>query len=59
MNDPVTRLREDGLQVTERCPAMMRPVAGGPHCTADRITEDVRIESAAVSWPAVYDAPRC
>jgi len=56
--DPATRLREHGLQVTAQRLAVLRSVASWPHCTADRVAEDVRAHIGAISRQAVYDALR-
>lgn len=57
-HDPATRLRAHGLQVTAQRLAVLRAVAGRPHCTADRVAEQVRTEIGAISRQAVYDALR-
>lgn len=49
-------LRENGLQVTAQRLAVLRAVAGLPHCTADQVAEAVRAEIGAISRQAVYDA---
>ena len=55
-NDPSQLLREHGVQVTAQRLAVMRAVAGRPHCTADVVAEEVRAEIGAISKQAVYDA---
>lgn len=55
-DDPARLLREHGLQVTVQRLAVLRAVAGHPHCTADDVAEDVRAEIGTVSRQAVYDA---
>jgi len=54
--DPVTTLREHGVQVTAQRLAVLRAVSGRPHSTADVVAEDVRAEIGAISRQAVYDA---
>ena len=49
-------LRDHGLQVTAQRLAVLRAVAGRPHCTADKVAEEVRAETGAISRQAVYDA---
>ena len=56
--DPASVLRENGLQITAQRLAVLRAVASRPHCTADRVAEDVRAEIGAISRQAVYDALR-
>lgn len=56
--DPAKLLRDHGLQVTAQRLAVLRAVTGRPHCTADRVAEDVRAEIGAISRQAVYDALR-
>ncbi|MBL8727182.1 MAG: transcriptional repressor [Planctomycetes bacterium] len=56
--DPAARLRAHGLQVTAQRLAVLRSVARWPHCTADRVADDVRAEIGAISRQAVYDALR-
>jgi Fur family transcriptional regulator, stress-responsive regulator len=48
-------LRENGLQVTAQRLAVLRAVAGRPHCTADEVSELVRTVIGAISKQAVYD----
>lgn len=48
-------LREQGVNVTAQRLAIMRAVAGRPHCTADDIAGDVRAELGTISRQAVYD----
>ena len=55
-SDPAKLLREQGLQVTAQRLAVLRAVAGRPHCRADEVAEDVRAEIGAISRQAVYDA---
>jgi len=54
--DPVTLLREHGLQVTAQRLAVLRAVMGRPHGTADDVAEVVRSEIGAISRQAVYNA---
>lgn len=56
--DPTALLRQKGLQVTPQRLAVLRAVSGRPHCTVDRVVEDVRAEIGAISRQAVYDALR-
>ncbi len=58
MDDPVSRLRAHGLQVTAQRIAVLRAVAVRPHCTADAIADEVRSEIGAISRQAVYDSLR-
>lgn len=55
-DDPVSALREHGVQVTAQRLAVLRAVSARPHCTADDVAEDVRAEIGAISRQAVYDA---
>jgi len=56
MVDEATRvLREHGVHVTAQRIAVLRVVAGRPHCTADEVAEAVRGEIGAISRQAVYD----
>lgn len=55
-DDPASLLREHAVQVTAQRLAVLRAVAGRPHCTADVVAEDVRAEIGAISRQAVYDA---
>ncbi|HMP79354.1 MAG TPA: Fur family transcriptional regulator [Pirellulaceae bacterium] len=48
-------LRERGLQVTAQRLAVLRAVAGRPHCTADEVAEGVRAVIGSISRQAVYD----
>lgn len=54
--DPAQLLRENGLQVTAQRLAVLRAVAGRPHCRADQVVEDVCADIGAISRQAVYDA---
>ena len=56
MSDPGDLLREHSVPITAQRLAVMRAVAGRPHCTADAITEDVRADIGTISRQAVYDA---
>ena len=56
VNDPANQLRACGVQVTAQRLAVLRAVSVRPHCTADDITEQVRVEIGAISRQAVYDA---
>jgi Fe2+ or Zn2+ uptake regulation protein len=53
---PTHQLREHGLQVTAQRLAVLRAVAGRPHCTAEEVTEVVRGEIGVISRQAVYDS---
>ena len=55
-NEPAELLRRYGLQVTAQRIAVLRAVYARPHCTADRVAEDVRAELGAISKQTVYDA---
>jgi Fe2+ or Zn2+ uptake regulation protein len=55
-DDPAKILHKHGVQVTAQRLAVLRAVAGRPHCTADDVAEDVRTEIGAISRQAVYDA---
>ena len=54
--DPVTLLRQHGIQVTPQRLAVLRAVAGRPHITADGVAEVVRAEIGTISQQSVYDA---
>jgi Fur family ferric uptake transcriptional regulator len=54
--DPAKILREHGLQVTAQRLAVLRAVAGRPHCMADEVALDVRAQIGVISRQAVYDA---
>jgi Fur family ferric uptake transcriptional regulator len=54
--DPAKTLREHGVQVTAQRLAVLRTVSGRPHCTADDVAEDVRVQIGTISRQAVYDA---
>jgi Fur family transcriptional regulator, stress-responsive regulator len=55
-DDPASLLRDRGVQVTAQRLAVLRAVAGRPHCTADDVAEHVRGEIGTISRQAVYDA---
>jgi Fur family ferric uptake transcriptional regulator len=55
-SDAAGMLREHGVQVTAHRLAVLRAVAGRPHCTADEVAGDVRAEIGTISRQAVYDA---
>ncbi len=55
-DDPAKILQKQGVQVTAQRLAVLRAVAGRPHCTADDVARDVRREIGAISRQAVYDA---
>ncbi len=55
-SDMANLLRERGLQVTAQRMAVLRAVSARPHCTADDVAEDVRVEIGTISRQAVYDA---
>lgn len=55
-SDPATRLREHHVHITAQRIAVLRVVAGCPHCTADDVAEGVRAEIGTISRQAVYDA---
>ena len=54
--DPVSLLREQGVQVTAQRLAVLRAVSGRPHGTVEDVVEVVRSEIGAISRQAVYDA---
>jgi Fur family ferric uptake transcriptional regulator len=54
--DPVTLLREHGVQVTAQRLAVLRAVSGQPHVTADAVAAVARAEIGAISRQSVYDA---
>jgi len=54
--DPVTLLRQRGIQVTAQRLAVLRAVAAEPHISADGVAEIVRAEIGAISLQSVYDA---
>ena len=57
MNDNHAKiLHNHGVHVTAQRLAVLRAVAGRPHCTADDVAEEVRAEIGAISRQAVYDA---
>lgn len=56
MSSSAHQLRERGLQVTAQRLAVLRAVAGQPHCTAEEVTEAVRGEIGVISRQAVYDS---
>lgn len=49
-------LKDRGVKVTAQRLAVMRAVAGQPHCTADDIAAAVRREIGTISRQAVYNA---
>lgn len=51
-----TKLKAMGIQVTVQRLAVLRAVAGRPHCTADEVAEIVRMMIGTISRQAVYDA---
>jgi Fe2+ or Zn2+ uptake regulation protein len=55
-SDPAQMLREKHVHVTAQRIAVLRAVAGRPHCTADEVAEVVRGEIGVISKQAVYDA---
>jgi Fur family ferric uptake transcriptional regulator len=55
-NDHGELLRKHGVQVTAQRLAVLRAVAGHPHCTADAVAVNVRAEIGTISRQAVYDA---
>ena len=55
-HEPANLLKEHGLHVTAQRLAVLRAVSGRPHCTADDVAEDVRVEIGTISRQAVYDA---
>ena len=55
-SNPAKFLRDHGLQVTAQTLAVMRAASGQPHCTADKVAEDVRAAISVISRQAVYDA---
>jgi Fe2+ or Zn2+ uptake regulation protein len=54
--DSAALLRDHGIQVTAQRLAVLRAVAGQPHCTADHVAERVRTQIGAISLQSVYDA---
>ena len=54
--DSAALLRDHGIQVTAQRLAVLRAVAGQPHCTADHVAETVRTQIGAISLQSVYDA---
>jgi Fur family ferric uptake transcriptional regulator len=54
--EPADLLRQRGIQVTAQRLAVLRAVAGQPHCTADEVADSVRAEIGAISLQSVYDA---
>ncbi len=56
MTDRSQLLRDHGLQVTAQRLAVLNAVSSRPHCTADKVAEDVRAEIGTISKQAVYDA---
>lgn len=53
--DPSTRLRQHGLQVTAQRVAILEAVAATPHCTAESVESAVRSALGSISHQAVYD----
>ncbi len=56
MSDSSDLLREHGLAITAQRLAVFRAVSSRSHCTADAITEEVRVRIGTISRQAVYDA---
>jgi Fur family ferric uptake transcriptional regulator len=54
--DPLSLLRQRGIQVTAQRLAVMRAVSASPHITADAVAEAVRDEIGEISLQSVYDA---
>lgn len=54
--DPTQVLRDHQVHVTAQRLAVLRAVSAHPHCTADEVAEQVRVEIGAISRQAVYDA---
>ncbi|MEM7261691.1 MAG: Fur family transcriptional regulator [Planctomycetota bacterium] len=55
-DDPASRLRDHGLQVTAQRLAVLGAVTRRPHSTTDDVIASVRAEIGTVSRQAVYDA---
>ena len=55
-NNAVEILHKHGVHITAHRLAVLRAVAGRPHCTADDIAKQIRTEIGAISRQAVYDA---
>ena len=53
--DPAQLFRAHRVHVTAQRIAVLRAVAGNPHCTADDVAEQVRTELGTISRQAVYD----
>lgn len=56
IQDPASLLRKHGVHVTAQRLAVLRAVAGHPHCSSDEVAGRVRAEIGAISRQAVYDA---
>ena len=54
--DPVSVLRERGIQITAQRVAVLRAVAAQPHATADGVAEGARAAIGSISLQSVYDA---
>lgn len=54
--DPAQIFRAHRVHVTAQRIAVLRAVAGHPHCTADDVAEKVRAELGTISRQGVYDA---
>ena len=55
-DDSAKILHEHGVQVTAHRLAVLRAVAGRPHCTADDVAKRIRTEIGSISRQAVYDS---
>lgn len=54
--NPTELLRQHGIQVTAQRIAVLKAVAGSPHCTADTIADTAKSDIGAISRQSVYDA---
>jgi Fe2+ or Zn2+ uptake regulation protein len=55
-SEPAATLRAHGLNVTAQRLAVLRAVAGRPHCTADEIVDTVTDQIGTISRRSVYDS---
>ncbi len=55
ITDPVSTLRDFGVQVTAQRVAVLKAVASQPHITADGIAEIAKAEIGTISRQSVYD----
>lgn len=56
ITDPVSALRDFGVQVTAQRVAVLKAVASHPHITADGVAEIAKSEIGTISRQSVYDA---